>query len=219
VEEARGGLVLLALWPLALLFPAMVPFGLGQVMERVESVLALSLEDSPLIEWLPMRDLELQPMLPVVEWLCVFLGMLIPCLLGYCIVRSTSRRALFLVGVLVMGVSATALSNALSFGPAYAWVWLNLPVKVALASAVLLSGVLIGAPRRASASLVLLALGVDLSLINQSPVGPYFEQTLFSWEQGQFIRFNGLAQWLGWVWPFATLVYVLGLLWGKTLKN
>jgi len=219
VEEARGGLVLLALWPLALLFPAVVPFGLGQVMERVESALALALEDSPLIEWLPLRDLELQPMLPAVEWLCVFLGVLIPCLLGFCIIRSTYRRALFLLWVLVLGVGSTALSTALSFGPAYAWVWLNLPVKVALASAAVVSGALIGAPRRASAALALLALGVDLSLINQSAVGPYFEQTLYSWEQGQFIRFHGLAQWLGWGWPFAVLVYVLGLLWGKNLKT
>ncbi len=219
VEEARGGLVLLALWPLALLFPAVLPFGLGQVMERLESVLGQALEDTPLIEWLPVRDLELQPMLPAVAWLCVCLGVLIPSLLGYCIIRSSARRALFLVALLVLGVAVTALSNALSFGPAYAWVWLNLPVQVALATAALAAGVLLGAPRRACAALALLALGVDLSLINQSPVGPYFEQTLFSWEQGQFIRFHGLAQWLGWLWPFATLVYVLGLLWGKTLKT
>jgi hypothetical protein len=94
-----------------------------------------------------------------------------------------------------------------------------MPVSVALVCAVLLSDALLGVPHRASAALVLLALGVDLSLINQSPVGPYFEQTLFSWEQGQFIRFHGLAQWLGWLWPFAALVYVLGLLWDKTPKT
>ena len=33
--------------------------------------------------------------------------------------------------------------------------------------------------------------------------------TLQAWEQGRFIRFNGLAQWLGWLWPYAVLVYVL----------
>ena len=36
VDDARGALVLLALWPFALLFPAAVPFGLGQVLERLE---------------------------------------------------------------------------------------------------------------------------------------------------------------------------------------
>ena len=32
-RDARGALVLMALWPAALLFPAAVPFGLGQVLE------------------------------------------------------------------------------------------------------------------------------------------------------------------------------------------
>lgn len=219
VEESRGALVLLALWPLALLFPAVVPFGLGQVMERLESSLARVLLDSPFLEWLPLRDFELQPMLPAVEWLCVLLGLLIPCLLGYCIICSKIKRAWFLGWVVFFGLGATALSSALSFGPAYAWVWLTVPVKAALASAVVLSGALLWLPRRASAALALLALGIDLSLINQTPIGPYFEQTLFSWEQGQFIRFHGLAQWLGWLWPFATLVYVLSLLWDKAVKN
>lgn len=219
VEEARGGLVLLALWPLALLFPAVVPFGLGQVLERLEVALAQALADSPFLEWLPLRDLELQPMLPAVQWLCVLLGVLIPCLLGYCIIRTKTRRAWFLAWVVVLGMGTTALSSALSFGPQHAWVWLTAPVKAALFSAILLSGALVWTPRRASAALALLVLGVDLSLINQTPMGPYFEQTLFSWEQGQFIRFHGLAQWLGWLWPFVTLVYVLSLLWGKETKN
>jgi hypothetical protein len=57
--------------------------------------------------------------------------------------------------------------------------------------------------------LVLLALVVHLSLLNQAPESAYFTQTLKTWEQGRFIRFNGLAQWLGWLWPYAALVYVL----------
>jgi hypothetical protein len=28
---------------------------------------------------------------------------------------------------------------------------------------------------------------------------------LQTWEQGRFIRFHGVAQWLGWLWPFAVL--------------
>lgn len=219
VEDSRGALVLLALWPLALLFPVMVPFGLGQVTERVEAALAEVLADSPFLEWMPIRDFELQPMLPAAEWLSVLLGLLIPCLLGFGVIRHKTKRAWFLAWVIAFGLGVTALSTALSFGPEHAWVWLSQPVKAALVSAVLLSGALVWAPRRACAALVLLALGVDLSLINQTPIGPYFEQTLFSWEQGQFIRFHGLAQWLGWLWPFATLVYVVSSLWRKAPEN
>jgi hypothetical protein len=46
-------------------------------------------------------------------------------------------------------------------------------------------------------------------LLNQAPSDPYFEQTRQVWEQGRFVRFNGLTQWLGWLWPFAALAYLL----------
>jgi len=58
-----------------------------------------------------------------------------------------------------------------------------------------------------------------LSLLNQAPESAYFSQTLHAWEQGRFIRFHGLAQWLGWSWPYATLVYVLSLIWQRDAKN
>jgi VanZ family protein len=219
VAEARGGLVLLALWPLALLFPANVPFGLGQVMERLELALADVLQETPFLDWLPVSDVELQPLGPVSELVCVVLGMLIPCLLGLCIIHSVARRVLFLMVVFAVGIGVTALSAALSFGPEHAWAWFVLPVKVGLVAALVLSIALVWVPRRVSAALVLLALGVYLSLLNQVPASPYFEQTLASWEQGRFIRFHGLTQWLGWGWPYAALVYVLMQVWGHDSKN
>lgn len=215
VEDARGGLVLLALWPLALLFPAVVPFGLGQVMERLESALARLLADSPFLAWLPVRDIELQPLLPVTEWFCVVFGLLIPGLLGYCVIRQAVRRLWFVLVLAATGSCATALSAALSFAPEHAWVWLTVPVQWAVLAAVLVLLALIALAPRAAAALALLALGVYLSLINQTISGPYFEQTLFLWEQGQFIRFHGLAQWLGWLWPFAAVLYVLSRAWAR----
>jgi VanZ family protein len=219
VADARGALVLLALWPLALLYPTAVPLGLGQVMERLEATLAEALADSPFLEWLPVRDIELQPLLPAVEAFCVVLGLLIPGLLGYCIIRQRLKRLWFLLWILVLGVVATSLSAALSFGPEHAWVWLGGSVRAALLVALLLLALLIWVPLRAAAALAVLALGIYLSLINQTGTDPYFEQTLFLWEQGQFIRFHGLAQWLGWLWPFAALLYVLSRVWGKEPAN
>ena len=219
VEESRGALVLLALWPVSLLFPAVLPFGLGQVLERMEAALADVLANSPFLDWLPVRDTELQPLLPAVEWLCVLLGLLIPFLLGFCIIRDRLKRLWFVLWMVLLGVAGTGLSAALSFGPEHAWAWLGTLAQAALVSALLMAVILLWVPRRASAALAVLALGVYLSLINQAPVDPYFEQTLFMWEQGRFIRFHGLAQWLGWLWPFATLVYVLSLLWGSESKT
>ncbi|HEY5581866.1 MAG TPA: VanZ family protein [Rhodoferax sp.] len=219
VADARGGLVLLALWPVGLLFPAAVPFGLGQVLERLELSLGDVLQDTPLLDWLPVRDIELQPLVPGAELVCVMLGMLIPCLLGFCIIRATPRRLLFLLLVFACGMGVTALSAALSYGPEHAWAWFSLPVKAGLVAAMVLALLLLGVPRRVSAALVLLALGVHLDLLNQAPASPYFAQTLSTWEQGRFIRFHGLAQWVGWLWPYATLVYVLFRVWVRDTKN
>lgn len=209
VDDARGALVLLALWPAALLFPPAVPLGLGQVLERVEQSLADALADTPFLEWLPMREVEMQPLVPGVELLCVVLGALVPCLLGFCVIRSLPRRVAFMVLILGAGVAATALSAVLSYGPGHAWAWFHLPVQLGLVAAVVLALLLAPVPRRGCEALVLVGIVLHMSLLNQAPASAYFWQTLQTWEQGRFIRFHGLAQWLGWLWPYAALVYVL----------
>ena len=212
VDDARGALVLLALWPFALLFPAAVPLGLGQVLERLESALADWLLDTPFLEWLPVRDVELQPLVPGAELLCVALGALVPCLLGYSVIRSIGparrvrrsrwhrcgrRRRHGLVGGAELGAgrmpgpgSACRCSWACWSG--WCWRWCCWPCRGA------------AAPRWCCWRWC-----VHLSVLNQAPASAYFAHTLQAWEQGRFIRFNGLAQWLGWLWPYAALVYVL----------
>jgi hypothetical protein len=209
VDDARGALVLLALWPFALLFPASVPFGLGQVLERLEAGLGDWLTDTPFLEWLPVRDVELQPLVPAAELMCVTLGALVPCLLGYTVIRSLGFRVAFAAVMITVGLATTALSAALSWGPAHAWAWLSQPVQVGVGLAVLLALVFLPVPRRACAAVVLLALVLNLSVLNQAPASAYFAHTLQTWEQGRFISFYGLAQWLGWLWPYAALAYVL----------
>ncbi len=219
LPDARGALVLLALWPLALLFPAAVPLGLGQVFERLEAALAERLQDTPFLEWLPVRDLDLEPLVPGAELACVMLGVLIPCLLGFCVIRGKAHRTLFVGAVVLTGVGATALSAAMSYGPAHAWAWLGLPVQVGLGAGGVLALMLLPVPSRVSAALMLLALGIYLSVLNQAPASAYFSQTLQTWEQGRFIRFHGLVQWLGWLWPYAALLYVLTRVWAQPVKN
>jgi hypothetical protein len=62
---------------------------------------------------------------------------------------------------------------------------------------------------RACLALLLCVLILNLAILNQAPASAYFAQMLQTWEQGRFIRFHGLAQWLGWLWPYAVLVAVL----------
>lgn len=210
--DARGALALLVLWPAALLFPAPVPMGLGQVFERLETALADALTDTPFIDWLPLRDIELQPLVPGIELVCVALGALIPCLLGYGVIHTARKRALFSLVMLTVGVGVSALSAVLSYGPEHAWAWLDAPVRAGLALSAVLALLALPLPRQGAAAFAMLALAAHLSLLNQAPAGAYFAQTLQTWEQGRFIRFHGLAQWLGWLWPYAAVLYLLARL-------
>ncbi|MCE1250505.1 MAG: VanZ family protein [Comamonadaceae bacterium] len=210
VPQAHGALVLLALWPPALLFPAALPFGLGQVQERLEAAAAEALDGTPFLDWLPLGGAPLEPLARSTEVLCVLLGLLVPGLLGYSVIARRWQRVRFALVMLVLGVALTALSSALAWGPQHAWEWLGgLPVRLGLVLAVplLLAALLL--PARACAALALLALALHLSLLNQAPTSAYFAQTLQQWEQGRFVRFYGLSQWLGWLWPYATLLVLL----------
>ncbi len=209
VRHSRGALVLLAMWPVALLFPLPVPLGLGQVWERLEMALTEWLTDTPFLEWLPVTDDVLEALSQGRELIAVLLGLLIPCLLGYCIIRDKGRRVIFSLAVTAVGVSVTALTFVLSYGPAHAWEWQSVPTRVGLGLGLVVALLLVAVPRRACAALLLLALMLHMNLLNQAPTSAYFAQTLQAWEQGRFIRFYGVAQWLGWLWPYATLVYVV----------
>ena len=213
--DSRGAMTLLLLWPVALLFPAAVPMGLGQVFERLETSLTEALAGTPFLVWLPVRDIELQPLVPLAELLCVALGALIPLLLGYSVVRTLWQRAVFALVMLAMGMAVSALSSALSYGPQHAWAWLDAPVQAGISLAAILALVLLPLGRRGASALALLALAIQLSVLNQAPASAYFAQTLQTWEQGRFIRFHGLVQWLGWLWPYAALLYLLARLSGR----
>jgi VanZ family protein len=209
VRDAYMALVLMAVWPAALLFPVAVPLGLGQVWERVEDALTSAFEATPFEDWIPLRAFELEPLLPGAELLCVMLGLLVPCLLGFGVIRSMGQRFLYLLAVLSMALGMSALSAALSYGPTHAWTWLSLPVMLGLLFGCVVALVLLPLSARAAWALLLLAVLVQQSVLNQSPESAYFAQTLQAWEQGRFVRFHGLVQWLGWLWPYAVMMLAL----------
>ncbi len=212
VAPSRGALVLLALWPVGLLFPAPVAFGMGQVFERLEEGLARLLADTPFLEWLPLRELDLEPLLPGQEVLCVALGALVPCLLGYTVIRPPGRRALFAALALLAGVAVSALSAGLSFGPIHAWAWVSPPVQYGLWLALLAAALLLTVPAPVCVPLLMVVLAAQVVVLNTAPQNPYFALTLQAWEQGRFIHFHGLAQWVGWLWPYVGFVYLIGRL-------
>jgi hypothetical protein len=108
-----------------------------------------------------------------------------------------------------VGFAATTLSTALNFGPQHALAWSTNPALLAFGCGMLVAAILAIVPPRICAGLGLVALTALVVLLAHAPTDPYFSQSLQSWEQGRFIRFHGAAQWVGWLWPYAALAYLL----------
>lgn len=209
VPDARGAIVLLMLWPLALLFPPAQAFGLGQVFDRLEGWLIDLLENTAFEAWMPQFTQATDPLSPIGQLVAVLLGLLIPCWLAFSVMTNMTRRIAMVGMIVVVGIAVSALSSSLSYGPAFAWDWLDQATRLGIALALALALLQVGLPRRYCVILLLMGLMIDINLLNQAPLSPYYATALQSWEQGRFIRFFGLGQWLSWLWPFAAIAYVL----------
>ncbi|MGS0758774.1 VanZ family protein, partial [Roseateles sp. GG27B] len=60
------------------------------------------------------------------EAIAIALGLLAPILLALAVARPGWRRLNLVLGALVVGISTTALSTTLNFGPQHAWAWVTL---------------------------------------------------------------------------------------------
>jgi len=220
IKGVNATLVLIALWPFSLLFPTEVPLGLGQIHARIYFALKEFLHETPFLGWLPAFDFQTQPLTPSVELVCVALGLLTPFLLGAAVIQKARQRLIFLGLVFTTAIFLTGLSTALSFGPNHTWSWLTPLVCAGLILGLFLSLVTLRLDASSYDVFLIIIITLQLFLINQRGVDVYLAQTLKTWEQGKFIRFNGLAQWLGWTWPFAVLSLIFyKLIYGLKRKS
>lgn len=213
--DVRGALVLLALWPVALLFPTTLVFGVGQVFYRINHAAESlrSLVPGMAAFW-PEPDVLTamavgQALSPSAEAYCVFVGSLLPIFLGLGIMKTAAKRMWLVCVVWLLNFWVLSLSSALTYGPQNIWLWLDAKVAVVLSVAVLVSFGACFWDRRVLWVAVLLFLPAMLVLLNQAPPSSSFTQVLETWERGRFVRFHGLAQWIGWLWPYALIIWVV----------
>lgn len=216
ISRSAGGLTLLLLWPLGLLFPTPVPLGMGQVLMELQSLVGALFEGGLAEEWvrpwLTHDATRHSPLPPSSELLAIALGLLAPCLIGFVVSPRGWRRVVLVGGALLLGIMATTLSTALNFGPQHAFAWLSTSAERALGVGALLALMLAPLPRRLLAGLGLVVLTALVTLVAQAPADPYFAQSLHGWEQGRFIRFHGASRWVGWLWPYVAMSYLLARL-------
>jgi hypothetical protein len=146
---------------------------------------------------------------PLAEAVAISLGLLSPCLVAFVSIAPGWRRVPAILVLGSFGVLATTLSTALNFGPTHALAWMTPRAGPALAVGATVALLLWRLPQRLAAALGLVAVTAAITLVAQAPQDPYFAASLQLWEQGQFIRFHGIAQWVGWLWPYAVLAWLL----------
>jgi peptidoglycan/LPS O-acetylase OafA/YrhL len=185
---------------------------MGQVLGRLQEWLALAVENTPAQAWTEAwfdSAPNLDALTPASEVAVIALGLLAPCLIAFTITRDVRRRIVMALGAAVLGLAATTLSTALNFGPQHALAWRTPSALGGFALGAAIAVALAWLPRRAVGGLALVVLTAGIALVSQAPADPYFAESLQGWEQGRFIRFHGAAQWVGWLWPYAALLYLL----------
>jgi VanZ family protein len=215
IARSAGGIALLLLWPVGLLFPLPVPLGQGQVLVRIQEALALWVEGTSLAPWVEGwadADLERSALSPGGEFALIALGLLAPCMIAFAISRPGWRRIVLVWGAVALACFATTLSTALNFNPQHMLAWSTPQALAALAFGAVVASMLSVVPGRAVAGIGLIVLTALVIVVAQAPADPYFAQSLQLWEQGRFIRFHGAARWVGWLWPYAAIVYLLARL-------
>jgi VanZ family protein len=208
--HASQGLVLVALWPLAQVYPQGYLFGNGQILPLLSEWLS---------EWLD-TDIDLVTMIRsgagmTVEqyWLSEIVitacGMSGAALTLLCLTRRGAPRLWLMLALVLSGVLVKTLASSLFFSPDNALTWITPGAQGGFLIGLIMLAGLAFAPPVAQRRLAVVTLVLSLIVVNTIPANPYFVATLQAWQQGKFLNFNGAAQFLGMAWPFITLWFLL----------
>lgn len=208
---ASQGLVLVALWPLAQVYPQSFLFGNGQFLPTVSEWLSgwLGSEIDLVALLRPGADLMTVEQYWLSETIVTACGMTGAVLTLLCLTRRTAPRLWLVLALVGTGLLIKTLASSLFFAPENALVWITPGAEGGfLIGLIMLSG-LAFAPQVAQRRLAVVTLVLALVIVNTIPANPYFVSTLQAWQQGKFLNFNGAAAFLGMTWPMFALWFLL----------
>lgn len=207
---ASQGLVLLALWPLAQIYPQGYLFGHGQVLPIFSDWLSKWLGTSiDLVALLRPDSAMTVEQYWLSETIITACGMTGAALTMLCLLRSGAPRIVLVLSMLGAALLVKALSSSLLFTPDNAFVWITPGAQGGFLIGLIMLAGLAFAPQAAQRRLAVVTLVLSLLVVNTIPVNPYFVATLQGWVQGKFLNFNGAAQFLSLLWPFFALWFLL----------
>jgi VanZ family protein len=208
-HDASRGMIMLMLWPLAQIYPQGYLFGHGQMAPILSNWLS---------QWLGI-DLDIGDLLrfgyePSIAqyWLaeifitaCSLIGAVTTLL---CLTRERAPKVWLALSTVATALAVRSLASALFFGPDNAFSWFTPGAEMGLLLGLAgMSGALYlsaAAQRRVAIACLLLSMAA----VNLMPANPYFIATLQTWVQGQFLNFDGAAQFLSLWWPLFAIWFL-----------
>ena len=214
-QEASGILVVLALWPLAQIYPQSYLFGHGQVVVALSGWLsALTSTPVDLGEWLRQAvnlNLEQAWHYWLSETIITACGMTGALLTFLCLLRKSAPWGRLATMLWLSAIAAKSLAVALFFGPEHAFAWVTPGAFGGMLVSLMMVSGLAFTPAPIQRRLAIAALLVCLAIVNLVPPNHYFLSTLQGWSQGKFLNFSGAAQMLALCWPLLALWFLLHL--------
>ncbi|SFC73661.1 VanZ family protein [Massilia yuzhufengensis] len=209
-SHASQGLVLVALWPLAQLYPQSYLFGHGQVLPIISGWLSSWFDSEiDLVSMLRPDAAMTVEQYWLSETIITACGMTGAVLTLMCLVRRSAPRFLIMLSFLGTALLFKTLSSSLLFRPDNAFVWVTPGAEGGFLIGLIMLAGLVFAPQVAQRRLAVVTLVLSLIVVNTVPVNPYFVATLQGWVQGKFLNFNGAAQFMSLLWPFFALWFLV----------
>ncbi len=209
VQHASQGLVLVALWPLAQIYPQGYLFGLGQLLpilsDWLSTLMGMEIDLASYLRPDAVLTVEQYWLSETIITACGMTGAVLALL---CLMRRSAPRTALVVILIGAALVVRSLASALLFSPQNAFVWITPGAQGGFLIGLIMLGGLAFAPHVAQRRIAVATLLLSLVIVNTTPINPYFMSTLQGWVQGKFLNFNGAAQFLALLWPFMALWFL-----------
>ncbi len=208
-RESTRGLTIVALWPLAQIYPQPYLFGHGQILvtlsDWLSDLLTTPIDLATAILGDNALTVEQYWLSETIVTSCGMAGALLAML---CLTKRAAPKSWLAAGLIVLALVVKTLATALLFGPENAFGWITPGAEGGILIGAILASGLAFAPSTAQRRLAATMLLISFVVVNIVPPNPYFVATLQDWVQGKFLNFNGAAQFLSTIWPFLALWFL-----------
>jgi VanZ family protein len=208
-QESSRALIVLALWPLAQIYPQAYLFGHGEITpilsEWLSRLFGMPLDLADMVRGGMRLTVEQYWLAEIIITACGLTGAI---LILLCMVRRSAPKTMLALLMAICALFVKSFSSALLFTPDNAFTWLTPGALGGIFFGALMLYGLAFAPAIAQRRMAVLMLMINLTVVNIVPANHYFVLTLQAWAQGKFMNFNGAAHFVLLFWPLLALWFL-----------